>query len=98
MSDMEATVARLTDERDRAREECGYEKAMRAHQREEMMQHFRKRREAEATVARVEAVCGSLVGHLTISQSESGTQPLAGEWVRLDDLRAALHPEEAPDA
>ena len=60
MSDMEATVARLTDERDRAREECGYEKAMRAHQRDELMQHFGKRREAEATIARVEALAERL--------------------------------------
>ena len=54
---LRADIERLTNERDRAREECGHEKAMRASQREEMMRYFVDWQAAKATVARVEALC-----------------------------------------
>ena len=95
-------VERLTNERDRAREECGHEKAMRASQREELMQHFSKRREAEAererlaeVVARVERVRQRLldpVQHVTEGPLISRIK--AESW-----LRAALSgptPAETP--
>lgn len=100
LDDLRADVERLTSERDRAREECGHEKAMRASQREEMMHHFAKRQEAEralveerARVARVEKLADALevLGNLTIERKPDGLTATIGACEALCvDLRAAL--------
>jgi DNA repair exonuclease SbcCD ATPase subunit len=55
-AESEKEITRLVAERDKAREECGHEKAMRASIREEMYRWIEAARTAEAKVSAIEAL------------------------------------------